>query len=450
MHDGDAFSMINLFWRIFLSFWLSLILLSTLGTQLLSTLHQNMSPTQLIPPQQEFVDRVMMRLNSFPLDELERKITHHLHPPLKKIWHIKAADQNDSLSKQPNAIQHLLNQDPQKVGMMRDAQGLWFGPFPLSQSSGLIILQTERSPQLDPRFLPQYPFFKLLFLTLSSILAALLVSYFLARPIKQIQQKVALISQDLTTRMDKTLTQRTDEIGSLAIQINQMAEHLQRLVHNQQQILWDVSHELRSPLSRMQTALAIAEQNHVIDPTHERLQKEVTQLDTMIQQLLLLGRLNAGLQKLNQEPLHLQDLVQQLIEDMEYEYQKPLLFQMDIEHDLELPADPLLLAVALSNLLKNAWQHTPIETSVWISAKTSASQVEIQVTDQGTGVSSALLNELFIPFKRSTQSSTGLGLGLAISKNIIELHQGSIHAENVKTGGFEVTIHLPYNAQQTV
>ena len=123
---------------------------------------------------------------------------------------------------------------------------------------------------------------------------------------------------------------------------------------------------------------------------------------------------------------------------------------MDIEHDLELPADPLLLAVALSNLLKNAWQHTPIETSVWISAKTSASQVEIKVTDQGTGVSSALLNELFIPFKRSTQSSTGLGLGLAISKNIIELHQGSIHAENVKTGGFEVTIHLPYNAQQTV
>jgi len=122
--------MINLFWRIFLSFWLSLILLSTLGTQLLSTLHQTMSPTQLIPPQQEFVDRVMMRLNSFPLDELERKITHHRHPPLKKIWHIKAADQNDQLIQTPQCHTTFIDSRATKDRYDERCTGIMVWPIP--------------------------------------------------------------------------------------------------------------------------------------------------------------------------------------------------------------------------------------------------------------------------------------------------------------------------------
>ncbi len=437
--------MFSFFWRIFLGFWFSLLLLGFAGNWLSESLRNSDKALALNPAQYLFLKKFRKKINN---KNIRRLLKHwqQLPPkkPLKRILVIDSEGETLTATKIPKAVELLLQQSNNKPMLLRNWNELWIGPLTIQNGNEKfrVFLNTENAPYLNARTWLEHPVSRLLLLLLASLVAAFLVSFFLVRPIKKLQITVNSLKSDLSYRVDEKLTNRKDELGKLGKQINSMAETIQKLVNSQQNILWDVSHELRSPLARIKTALAIAEQKSEPEKAIFRLNKEVDLLNKMITQLLLLGRLEAGLQKIQHEPVHLKSLIQQIIDDMHYESKTKFNAQIKIEDELQVLGDPLLLASLFGNLLRNAREHNQQQITLNIEASCEQQFCEIIIQDDGTGISRIMQQQLFTPFKRDNGNVQGLGLGMAISRNIVELHCGEISAHNIP-GGFKIIIRLP-------
>jgi two-component system, OmpR family, sensor histidine kinase CpxA len=255
----------------------------------------------------------------------------------------------------------------------------------------------------------------------------------------------------LTTRVTK-FNQRSDEFGDLARSFNKMAERLENNITAHQRLLGDVSHELRSPLTRLQLAIALAEKN--IDNKLEqqkhlnRCETEADRLDEMIADVLTLSRLEHNQSAFVAEAIELSTLVSHVVNDCQYfaTSQKVTITLKD-ETNFALLADSKLLASAISNIINNAVKYTPNDQVVTVELKEEHGNILLIVSDHGPGVPTEMIDKLFIPFFRvgdgRERSSGGIGLGLAIAQQAITLHQGKIIAENIKPTGLRVTISLP-------
>jgi len=437
--------MFTLFWRIFLGFWLSLLLLGFAGTWLSESLRNSDKALQLNPAQYIFIKKLKNRLQKGNLNRLvSRWQNNPTKEPIKKVVVIDSNGDVLGNHPRPDSVNLLLRQSNGRPMVIRSWKELWFGPIAVSSrgQSYQIFVNTNNAPFLKSRHWLEHPITRILILLLASIAAAFLVSLFLVRPIKKLQLAVDTLKTDLTFRVDEKITNRKDELGKLGQRINSMAETIQKLVSSQQNILWDVSHELRSPLARIQTALAIAEQKSEPEKAIQRLNKEVDLLNKMIGQLLLLGRLEAGLQKVQAETVHLSNLILQIIDDMRFESKQEFSIEVNIKEDFQIQGDPLLLASLFGNILRNARDHNQNKITIKIDVKCDAEKCEISIQDNGTGVSRNMQQQLFTPFKRESSNQHGLGLGMAITKNIVDLHQGTIAARNLPIG-FEILICLP-------
>ncbi|HFB65394.1 MAG TPA: HAMP domain-containing histidine kinase [Aeromonadales bacterium] len=457
--------MLNLFWRIFLSFWVSLLIFILAGTWLGKSLNADNKVLPLNPLQTDFVRRFRPGNTSISLHHLQKMVYNKQnHKPVKKIWLLDKSGQQNAHSKLPQAVTRLWEMislhGKTEPSVYRSDHSLWFGPLKIDTAVGprWLIIETDIVRALDSRNFYSHPLFRLLILIVASIAAALLVSRFLTRPIKQLQSTVKQLTHDLSARPNNRLLKRNDELGKLANQINEMAETIEKLLNSQQQILWDVSHELRSPLARIQTTLAIAEQQNNPQKALQRLNNEVIILNQMISQLLLLGRLNAEIQKINREPVPLKNLLQHIHEDMKLENSQPLNITLSMDEKIDVYGDPVLLSSLFGNLMRNAREHNPPGTAIVVLANEDKDHTEIIFRDQGQGVNPSRLEQLFQPFHRGSINSTGLGLGLTIVQNIVKQHHGTIELKNCyetsPSGekneicrGFEVIICLPKPAE---
>ncbi len=437
--------MFTLFWRLFLGFWISLLLIGFAGTWLSESLRDDEKALRLNPAQYLFLKKFRKRVKQRSVKNLIKYWQRN--PPRKPIKNILIVDANgQSIDNKniPEAVKLLLIQSDGRPMLIRNWSELWMGPLSISSrgENYQFFIQTENVPGLNSRHWLEHPLARILLLLFASLAAAFLVSLFLVRPIKKLQLAVQALGSDLSVRVDPKITQRRDELGKLGQKINHMAETIQTLVNSQQHILWDVSHELRSPLARMQTALAIAEQKSEPEKAISRLNKEVDLLNQMITQLLLLGRLESGLQKLQHEPVHLKNLINQIIDDMRYENKQPFSISVNIEGEHQVTGDPLLLASVFGNVLRNAREHNHQNVNIIVEAVCKNKVCTISIRDDGAGISRVMEQQLFTPFKRDSMNTRGLGLGMAITKNIINLHNGKIQARNLPKG-FEVVITLP-------
>lgn len=245
---------------------------------------------------------------------------------------------------------------------------------------------------------------------------------------------------------------RSDELGSLAKVFNQMAEKLAANVSAHQRLLGDVSHELRSPLTRLQIALALAEKNkdnpELLTDYIARGELEISRLDTMIEHVLVLSRLENSTQKLEKQPCHMAAMLETLVDDGTFLGQnKKVEVKLNVAADPEVDIDQTLVMSAISNIINNAVNHTPESTNVTVSLTEDSSDVIVVIADQGPGVPDTLLPRLFEPFYRVADArdrvTGGTGLGLAIAKQAILAHQGNIIARNLDKGGLEVSITFP-------
>jgi two-component system sensor histidine kinase CpxA len=272
------------------------------------------------------------------------------------------------------------------------------------------------------------------------------------KPIAIIKKAATEIGKgNLATRIEH-VTKRNDEIGQLAISFNQMAEQLQQNQTSQQRLLGDVSHELRSPMTRLQMALGLAQQESTTqsarDQYLERCQLEVTRLNQMIEDALALSRLENTLQTIEKKQLNFTALVKSIIQEEQFiANDKSIKIMIDSTTVVNLPGDHNLLFSAISNVIANAVKYSPECTTINVSLSINEEHATLVICDNGLGVPSKSLTELFTPFYRVNlardRKTGGTGLGLAIAKQAILAHQGNIFAKNNKISGLSVTIQLP-------
>ena len=278
------------------------------------------------------------------------------------------------------------------------------------------------------------------------LLTALLVCYALARylssPIQKIRRATQKLAEgDLATRVGDKVGNRRDELAVLAKDFDVMAERIESLVTSQQRLSRDVSHELRSPLARMNVALEIAKQrsNGDSSPVFERIEAESNRLNEMISRLLTLSRLETGSQDFERAEIDLKALVEHVASDADFEATAVgKSVRVTRADTCSIEGSYELVASAVENVLRNAVRYTRSGSSVEVSLKSQNGNATVSVLDHGGGVPDDQLQKLFRPFYRVGEArdrgSGGTGLGLAIAEQAIKAHKGRIHARNHDDG----------------
>ncbi|MBK9152694.1 MAG: HAMP domain-containing protein [Chloracidobacterium sp.] len=314
----------------------------------------------------------------------------------------------------------------------------------------VLIVRWER-PRMTP-FFGESPLRYLRYAGL--LLTALLLCWALARylswPIGKLRRATQKLAEgDLSTRVADDLGRRRDELASLARDFDVMAERLESLVTSQQRLSRDVSHELRSPLARMNVALEIAKQktNGDAAPQLARIEAESQRLNDMISRLLTLSQLETGSKDFDRRELNLTAIVEQVAADADFEANaKGRSVKLTKLDDCRIFASESLVRSAVENVLRNAVRYTKEGTAVTVSLEKRNKNAILVIEDMGEGVPEAELANLFRPFYRVGEArdrgSGGTGLGLAIAEQAILAHDGVIGAKN-KDGGLSVEISLP-------
>ncbi len=279
--------------------------------------------------------------------------------------------------------------------------------------------------------------------------SAILARYF-ARPVGYLRAAFAAAADGrLDERVQPRMGGRRDEIADLGRHFDAMAGRLHTLIGAQRQLLHDVSHELRSPLARLQAAVGLARQNPArVEATLDRIERETVRLDELVGELLTLSRLEAGVSGNARESLDLVGLIAAVAEDARFEAQaagRELRFEAP-PGEICAEVYPELLHRAFENVIRNAVRFTAHGTAVMVELRPEpAAGLIVSVCDRGPGVPEADLPHIFEPFYRSANgpATDGFGLGLAIARRAVEAHGGSISAHNHKGGGLCVEIRLP-------
>lgn len=254
-----------------------------------------------------------------------------------------------------------------------------------------------------------------------------------------------LAQGDLDAKIEP-VTYFYDELDALGGDLNSMATKLKERIASQRRFLADVSHELRSPLARIQIALTLAENSTGEGLDHlARIRLEAERLDEMIGQLIAsqrdIGRL--------QEKTNLNQIVEaSLIEaEIEAEDKEISMLLLAAEEPYFVMSDRSLLHGAIENIFRNAITHSPCKGIIKVEIQSvSKDIVSISIFDQGSGVPEADLDRIFDPFFRvehaRDRDTGGTGLGLAIVKRTVEQHGGNVTAKNIEKG-LCVQIELP-------
>jgi two-component system sensor histidine kinase CpxA len=318
-----------------------------------------------------------------------------------------------------------------------------------------LILAPPPGPRLflGPRGLPIPGLF---IAVISSGFVCYLLAWFLTMPVVRLRAATRLLAAgDLTARAGAPNIRRRDEVAGLMRDFDAMAERLENLVKAQSRLLNDISHELRSPLARLNVALGLARQRANMESAAmlDRIELEAGRLNELIGRLLTLARLEDGDKHVPSTPVLLQEVVLSVAEDAEFEAQA-----RHCHVHSEIPAgswdvrgDASLLHSAIENVVRNAIRYTregsTVEIQLEKSNSATGSQAVVRVTDYGDGVPADALEKLFQPFYRLDDArgrqTGGVGLGLAITERAVRFHGGRVTAKNRAEGGLMVEIHLP-------
>ena len=257
---------------------------------------------------------------------------------------------------------------------------------------------------------------------------------------------------DLTARVGSASGRRRDELIDLGRDFDAMAERIEGLMNAQKRLISDVSHELRSPLTRLNVSLELAKQRAGAEaaPMLDRIEREATRLSELIGQLLTLSKLENTNEAVGKEVVALSQLVQEVCSDADFEAQAKHRHVKLLRNDAcTMSGSAELLRRALENVVRNAIRYTKDGTTVEVALTRQQNEAWITVRDYGAGVPESSLADLFRPFYRVADArdrqTGGIGLGLAITERAIKLHNGTVQAANATGEGLLVTIGLPFS-----
>jgi signal transduction histidine kinase len=296
-------------------------------------------------------------------------------------------------------------------------------------------------------FLP--PLMPLLAGSVVSLIFAALLAWYFARPIRGLRTAFeALAGGALETRIGRSMGRRRDELADLGADFDCMADRLQGLMDGQRRLLHDVSHELRSPLARLQAAAGLMRQQpeRAVELL-ERIERDTGRMDRLVGELLTLARLDAGVGDDRMESLDLDELLAGIAEDVGVEAEaQGVDVRLAPGDAARVRGDADLLRRALENVLRNAVKHSPRGAAVEVCGRVDAEVCCVAISDRGPGVAESELVSIFEPFYRgagAARQGEGYGLGLAIAKSVMQRHRGTVAACNRSGGGLVVSLCLP-------
>jgi two-component system, OmpR family, sensor histidine kinase CpxA len=447
----------SLFLRIFLSFWLALAMFVVLATIVTvafrprSATWEGLRTAALVDATaayeeggpaalRQYADNfeAAQHVRIFLFDEQGNELSHRPAPD----WAIRVASGGPRIPHDGWIIP--------APPMQRDSKASSDGKHRYT-----IVLGLPPGPRVffGPRGLP-IP--GLIILIITSGLVCYFLSWYMTKPIVRLRAATRqLAAGDLTARSGATARGRRDEVAGLMRDFDVMAERLETLMKAQSRLLNDISHELRSPLARLNVALGLARQRANIESADmlERIELEASRLNELIGRILTLARLEDGEQRVPQTPVPLGEVILTVAEDAEFEAQaRHCHVSTRIpEGDWDVRGNASLLHSAVENVVRNAIRYTQERTSVEIVLGSEESvrgpEAVLTVSDSGPGVPEDALQKMFQPFYRLDDArgrqTGGVGLGLAITERAVRFHGGRVSAHNRIEGGLRVEIRLP-------
>ncbi|MBT6450080.1 MAG: HAMP domain-containing histidine kinase [Verrucomicrobiales bacterium] len=282
------------------------------------------------------------------------------------------------------------------------------------------------------------------------ILAVVLSVLFWLPMVRNITQPIAKITAateqiaegNFDTRVS---TSRTDEIGRVGQAVDHMADRLDGFVKGQRRFLGDISHELCSPIARIQVALGILDQRaddqqkkYVLD-----VQDEVEHMSELVNELLLFSQEGVKPKSIKLEPVNLLEIINRV---MEREGAKNSTVKISVNKEISVTANAQRLSLALGNLLRNAIQYAGDAGPINVTAERENETLTLLITDSGPGLPEESLPKIFDPFYRPeldrNRATGGAGLGLAIVKTCVEACHGTVTCRNRKPSGLKFEIVL--------
>jgi two-component system, OmpR family, sensor histidine kinase CpxA len=448
----------SLFLKIFLSFWLAqalflvLAILVTLAFRPRASSWEGLLATALNESINTYEQDGRTGLRDY-LENLER--TQHVraflyNENMEEVAHRGAPEWALRVASGGSRIPHEGFIFPTPPPVLRDSR---------ASSDGLHRYTLVLSPPPGPRLFlgPKgLPIPGLFIAIISSGLVCYFLAWLLTMPVVRLRAATRrLAAGDLSARAGAPSVRRRDEVAGLMRDFDTMASRLEALVKAQSRLLNDISHELRSPLARLNVALGLARQRSGVEsaPMLERIELEAARLNELIGRLLTLARMEDGEQHVPATPVLLDEIVLNVAEDAEFEAQaRHCHVRCEIPAgSWEVRGDASLLHSAIENVVRNAIRYTREGTTVEIRVEkqhvNGGHEAVVRVADRGDGVPPDALEKLFQPFYRLDDArgrqTGGVGLGLAITERAVRFHGGKVTASNRAEGGLMVEIRLP-------
>jgi signal transduction histidine kinase len=279
-----------------------------------------------------------------------------------------------------------------------------------------------------------------------------LASVGVVSPIRRIAGTIAQFGQgNLAARVK---TARQDEIGQLGRSFNQMAERLERLIVSERRLLSDISHELRSPLARLKFAVKLARTSADSNAALDRIERDVDRITSLVADIVEITFIEGDPAVQGARTVHAGEIIDEVVRDcaVEAEFRG-----CSIEVDGKLTGEVLgsreLLRRAVENVLRNGIRYAPKQSIIQLSMTENHRDAAIAVRDYGPGVPEDVLTRIFDPFFRVEEARDakggGSGIGLSIAKRAVQLHHGTITAENASPG-LRVQITIPLVKQSVL
>jgi two-component system sensor histidine kinase CpxA len=445
----------RIFWKIFLPFW---ILQTSIMLFLAYSVHASFGPDRpwWVQPERRAVPPLARyatwRYSTRGQDGL-RELLHDIALDKRSAYWL-FDDRMNELSGfwMPADARDAVQRALQNQGIAKARNGTFIVERAADSKGHNFIFAGEFfSPPLL-RTLPGSALFVILLSSLlTSLLCAILAQY-LTRPILRLRDAAHAIARgDLEARAALAGSTRRDEITDLVKDFDTMADEIHNLVESNKRMLMGASHDLRSPISRIRVALSLAstaaepERKEMLD----RIEIELLRLNGMIEQILTVARLESGQLKPAADPLSLNQVIGEAIEDARFEASQS---NVEIVYDenwseLTMVGEGNMLRSAFENVLRNAIFYAGEAGRVELSVAIGNGLARISVRDNGPGVPEAALPKLFNAFYRVDDArgtaTGGSGLGLSIVSGAVKFHNGSVYARNLQTHGLEIVIELP-------
>lgn len=442
----------SLFWKLFGAFWLTTLVILAVSIFVSFRIADEQSPYSFADPREiderlqailqlegvEGLEEHISSRNNFPpgqtvylidsngRDLLDRALPERVHNRARRIWSSiseRRLDRRDS-DRPPRRLR-------QSLLVTADGRMLLAMPGPAPRERfGFLLAGSGRWAVLG-------------LAAAISLLSFWLLSRSLARPVARISETAAqLAAGDMSSRVGESAYTR-DEIGQLAAQFDRMAGELDQQSRTRLELFRNIAHELRAPLTRLQIATELLERKPDSSPQQlERIRYEIERIEELSSQVLALAR--AEQLSDSDESTPLTEVVSQIIKDAEFEADaRRVQIQFpDPGDDTVVKGNPDVISSAIENVVRNAIQHTPSGGEVVVTTGEGAPGT-VTVMDGGPGVSARDLDKIFEPFYRIDTNRPGAGIGLAITKRVLQQLGGTLNAVNRQGGGLQITMCFP-------